>query len=90
MMNGWGDGVYGWVGPVLALIFLVLIALGIVLLVRGTRGAGRGAAPGPAPRVEPAPEAPPRSPALDVLEDRYARGEIDREEFLQRKKDLSG
>ena len=81
---------YGWVGLVLALIFLALIALGIVLLVRGTRGAGPGAAPGPAPRVEPAPEAPPRSPALDVLEDRYARGEIDREEFLQRKKDLSG
>lgn len=27
--------------------------------------------------------------ALEMLEARYARGEIDRDEFLQRKKDLS-
>jgi len=29
------------------------------------------------------------SPGLDVLEERYARGEIDRDEYLQKKKDLS-
>lgn len=28
--------------------------------------------------------------ALQVLEERYARGEIQREEFLQRKQDLRG
>lgn len=27
--------------------------------------------------------------ALDILEERYARGELDREEFLEKKKDLS-
>jgi putative membrane protein len=31
-----------------------------------------------------------RSDALAVLEGRYARGEIDREEYLQKRKDLGG
>ncbi len=31
-----------------------------------------------------------RSSGLDVLEERYARGEINREEYLQKKQDLSG
>lgn len=30
-----------------------------------------------------------RSVGLDVLEERYARGEIDREEYLQKKRDLT-
>jgi uncharacterized membrane protein len=29
------------------------------------------------------------SPALRILEERYARGDIDREEFLARKQDLT-
>jgi putative membrane protein len=31
-----------------------------------------------------------RSPALDALEARYAKGEIQREEYLQKKSDLNG
>jgi putative membrane protein len=31
-----------------------------------------------------------RSPALDALEQRYASGEIDRDEYLQKKRDLGG
>lgn len=32
----------------------------------------------------------PRSAALEMLEQRYARGEIQREEYLQKKQDLGG
>lgn len=35
-------------------------------------------------------EASRRSPGLDVLEQRYAAGEIDRDEYLQKKSDLGG
>ena len=31
-----------------------------------------------------------RSAGLDVLEQRYARGEINRDEYLQKKQDLVG
>jgi putative membrane protein len=31
-----------------------------------------------------------RPPAIEALEERYARGEIDREEFFQKKGDLAG
>ncbi len=31
-----------------------------------------------------------RSAALDILEGRYAHGEIERDEYLQKKRDLSG
>jgi putative membrane protein len=29
-----------------------------------------------------------RSPGLDVLEERYARGEINRDEYLEKKRDI--
>jgi putative membrane protein len=31
-----------------------------------------------------------RSPGLDVLEQRYARGEISRDEYLEKKRDMGG
>jgi uncharacterized membrane protein len=31
-----------------------------------------------------------RQPGLDVLEERYARGEINSDEYLQKKKDIVG
>ena len=44
---------------------------------------------GIARRGPPRFEAPRRSPGLRVLEERYARGEIERDEYLQKKKDLT-
>jgi len=88
-MWGWGNG-WGAAGEALMVIVmlavLALIVVGIILLVRGLSGPNQSAQnlpPGPPPPQS-------TSKALQVLEERYARGEIDREEFLQRKQDLLG
>jgi putative membrane protein len=80
MSGGW---VFGWV---IMLIVLVLIVVGIVLLVRGLSGRqdhDQMARPQGPPPAEPGPKR-----ALQILEERYARGEIDQEEFMRRKADL--
>jgi putative membrane protein len=48
---------------------------------------GWSAGSGPAPTGSPANS---RKEALDILEARYARGEIQRDEYLQKKQDLGG
>ncbi len=63
---------------ILFILFWGLVITALVLLIRYL---WRG---GPARPAEPAE----RGRALSILEERYARGEIDREEFLQRKRDL--
>lgn len=78
MMSGWG----GWAWPfmgIVPLLFLAALIAVVVLLVR--YAAGGGGHPPPMER---------RSPGLDALEERYARGEIDRDEYLQKKKDIAG
>jgi putative membrane protein len=75
MSEGWA-----WM-PLMGLIpllFLALLVAIVVLLVRW---------------MSNAPERPPGSrgsSALDALGERYARGEISREEYLQKKADLVG
>ncbi len=44
----------------------------------------------PTARPDGAPPAESRSRSLDVLEERYARGEINRDEYLQKKRDIVG
>lgn len=51
---------------------LILVAVLVVAVVYLVRGGSVGR----------------HSSALDVLEERYARGEIDRDEYLQKKADL--
>jgi putative membrane protein len=89
MMWGWGNA-WGGAGEalmaILMLAVLALIVVGIVLLVRGLTG-HEHAQPGPSPGPPPGPVA---KTAIQVLEERYARGEIDREEFVRRKHDLLG
>lgn len=76
MMNGeWGTGWMGF-GGLWMILFWVLVILGIVALIRWIWGS-----PGKA-RDDAGPS------ALEVLKARYARGEIDREEYERKRRDL--
>jgi putative membrane protein len=66
----WGPGGFGWVeGLVIFLFWVAVIGLAVALLRREM----------PHMHIER------RPPALDLLEERYARGEISRDEFLERR-----
>ena len=70
----------GWfMGPFMMLIGLAVVVVAVVLVAR-MLGMGGGATSG---RAAP-------SSALQILEERIARGEIDNQEFEDRKKILSG
>ena len=72
--NGW---FWGWwmLHGLGSLLYLILVIVAIVVLARVLSGSGRGA---------------PGRGALAILQERYAKGEIDREEYLQKKHDLGG
>lgn len=72
-MTPWGMG-WGWFGGIAMVVFWVAVIVGIVLLVRWLV-----TSPGQGQREET---------ALEILKKRYARGEISREEFEEKKKDL--
>lgn len=75
---GYGPGCnwmgFGWIGMVL---FWVLLAVAVVMLFKsmGIHGTPSGHKQ--------------EKTALDILKERYARSEIPREEFEQKKRDLS-
>lgn len=81
MMDWDGAGWYGMIfGPIfMILVFAIVIALA-VLLVRWLGGPWQGSQP-------PRHGQPDRTP-LDILKERYARGEIDKEEFEERRRVL--
>lgn len=84
MGNNWGE-FGGWgmgFGFLFMILFWVLVVLGIVALVRWLQlqsqsGRDRGSGE---PRRDKTP--------LEIARERYARGEIDREEYEQMKRDL--
>ena len=71
----WPGGWYGmmFLGPVMMLLFIAAV---VVLAVRWLGGTG-----GAAPRAS-------QSRALDILKERFARGEIDQDEFEKRRRVL--
>ena len=79
MMDGYGmAGGFGF-GGIFMILWWVLIIVGIVVLVKWiatSSGGGEGQSGGD-------------SKALDILKQRYARGEIDEQEFQKRKRDLT-
>lgn len=75
MMNGM-DGMMGCgVMAVVWLLFIALLVGGVVFLVRALTD--RGVGPGRS-----------ASSAMEMLEERFARGEIDRDEFEERRRAL--
>ena len=78
MMYGWGGGM-GWFGMLLMIAFWVLVIVALVFLVRWLIHSSRGPVGG----------GPSGSRALDILMERYARGEIDKNEFDAKKQDLT-
>ena len=83
-MHPWG-GMMGmsWFGMIFQILFWILLLVLLVVLIRWLlqsprdREQGGGSASGGT-----------ENRALEILKERYARGEIDREEFEQKKKDV--
>jgi putative membrane protein len=79
----WNGG-WHWMffGPVMMLLFLGIAVAVIVLIVRWLGGSRHHDAPMLPPTATPG-----RTP-LDILKERFARGEIDKEEFEERRRVL--
>lgn len=75
-MGGFGFG-FGWI---FMLLFWVLLIGAIVALVRGFSGRGCGHF-----RDE---QKPKEKTAVDILKERYAKGEISKDDFEKMKKDV--
>jgi len=72
----WHGGWYGFFfGPIMMIVFIAVAVVVVVLLVRWLGGSGHGSAPHAAAGKTP----------LDILKERFARGEIDKDEFEERR-----
>lgn len=76
-------GAWGWagmvLGPLMMIVVLAAVVAAAVLLVRWMGGA---------PAAGPAPATPGKTP-LDILNERFAKGEIDQQDFEARRRLLS-
>lgn len=71
---GWDYGMGAW-GGIFMVIFWLFVIVGITALIQGnSRNGSRHHRAG--------------NSALDILKERYAKGEIDRKDFEEKKKDL--
>lgn len=71
----YGMGAFAWVWMILFWLVLIVLTVGVVRWLSGQRGDGHGSGAK-------------RKSALTILEERYARGEIDKKEFDEKRKDL--
>ena len=75
MMGGWG---MGWFGMIFMIVFWGLVIVALIFLIKWLAGSARGDI-----------QRPGKPTAMDILKERYARGEIDKTEFEEKKKDLT-
>ncbi len=82
-VSGWQDGGWGmmggfswwWFMPIFMILFWGLVIWGVAALVRSLSGSSGS-------------DSSRADSALEVLKKRYARGEIDKKEYEEKKKDL--
>ncbi|MEN2980457.1 SHOCT domain-containing protein [Tistrella bauzanensis] len=75
----WDHGWWGMIfGPIMMIALVAIIVVAVALLVRWLGGAGH----------QQAPHLPPGKTALDILKERFARGEVDKQEFEERRRAL--
>jgi putative membrane protein len=74
-MHEWMSGWGAW-GMLIPLIFWIVVLVGLAVLIQKLILEQR--------------RGPPENRALDVLSERYAKGEIEREEYLRRRQDIIG
>jgi putative membrane protein len=74
-MMWWGGGWYGmFFGPLIMILVLAVVIAAVVLIVRWSGGGS------------PWQGSPPQRKPLDILKERFARGEIDKAEFEERRR----
>jgi len=82
MWNGYGMAGFGWFWPFHFLVPLLIVGLIIWAIFMALRaGGGLHDFRAPGGRY---------SPGLDALDERYAKGEINRDEYLQKRRDILG
>jgi putative membrane protein len=77
----WGESGWGgmFMGPLFGILFIAAIAVAIVLVIRAIGGGVESGKPRGGGRT-----------ALDILDERFARGEIDIQEYEDRRRVLTG
>ncbi len=77
----WDSGWHGWFfGPIMMIVFIAIAVVVVVLLVRRLGGPGHG--------HWGMPHGPFGKTPLDILKERFAKGEIDQAEFEERRRAL--
>jgi putative membrane protein len=75
----WGMGWHGWFFGSIMMAILVTALIALIVVLAWRAGGGMHAHP---------PHQPPAKTALDILKERFARGEIDKTEFEERRRIL--